>query len=1240
MSQADQKSAQQASAANDSAKREPAKQPWNLIPLTPEYLEAEHGVYVEALEDALENRAIRNIALSGNYGVGKSSVLRELGRRLDGRVVELSLSTLAPVKVSKDDVEVPPQALTPTNRIQKEIVKQLLYREDPRKTPASRFRRIETFHWWREAGIAALLGFVVAIIFLLTGWTSKIVSAIPALVGLNAWVHLGVWAVATGVVLSTRRLCYGKLRIKQFTAGAATVTLDDTSVSYFDQYLDEIVYFFEASDLDVVIFEDIDRFNDSHIFETLRTLNNLLNTSPQIKEPIRFIYAIRDSIFDRIWLKEEGRDFETSPSATEDSALAEAVRANRTKFFDLVIPVVPFITHRSARDLATQVMAQIDHKVDQGLLDLASKYVPDMRLLKNIRNEFIVFRDRIFSGEGKELDLSETELFAMMLYKSTHLTDFENIRLGKSNLDVLYELSRNLVAENIKQIETDCWLLRYRLDQIDGVKNHSEELGKWLLGHMLRTARAIGYDDPTSTGSFEFDGETFDSISDAEFWKSFFNAPGDPELKWNMRPQWGRTFTFIRSDIVAAFRDRLIRDVLDAEDEAVLNERLTQNTRDIDFLGNADLVDLLAQPKFPVNYKGKACKLDSVAEELLGCGLAYKLIRAGYINRNFTLYTSTFHGDRVSSVATNFIIHHVERDLMDMHFNLEASDVDAIVEECGIEELEKPAFYNISILDHLLAGYNTDAGTSRAADIMIRSFDKLEERQIQFLDTYLSIGENALQLVQLFARLSQRVLLYLLSRTELELSETLKIELVDTALANLSSDVQDTDANVVNYLQAHCVEFPVLTDYGKPDQAERVAELFAAKNIVIPNLKSLSASARTSFISRNLYEITHENLSIVINNDETVGLDTIRDVDRNVYGYVVDNLHAYLDAVADSSATIDDCEQFGIVLEDLSEQELPLLDTVIKRASSSCQIAELGSVPERLWPVLAQDQRFPATFSNVNLYVGSQGIDESLSLLLSRAGEISKTESVDEEDKVTLATKFLEAREQLLDAKLRVDLVVSLRFNAHLNIGEITAEKGELFALLVKHDVIEDNAEVYQHLMSTDWLTRKLIICDSSEFENYMTPRLVEGDLTRILEDDGIPEVIKRAIVKKAEDYVEVADEKALVEIARCAVDYEERIPLDVITTMVAGGVPSEYIVVLLESHLQTIERVDLFEILDALGGEYSKLTSVGAEVVRVPNTQADRALLDGLKEHGIVNTYTLSKDEVKIKVNRKRKSK
>lgn len=144
---------------------QPASQEtWHLIPLTPKYLAHEHGVYVSAIEAALTDDQIRNIALSGNYGVGKSSILREVARRKKNRVVELSLSTLAPIEETQGQDSVPIHATTTTNRIQQEIVKQLLYREYPRRTPGSRFRRIERFQWWRAFGTSALLGFVIAVI--------------------------------------------------------------------------------------------------------------------------------------------------------------------------------------------------------------------------------------------------------------------------------------------------------------------------------------------------------------------------------------------------------------------------------------------------------------------------------------------------------------------------------------------------------------------------------------------------------------------------------------------------------------------------------------------------------------------------------------------------------------------------------------------------------------------------------------------------------------------------------------------------------------------------------------------------------------------------------------------------------------------------------------------------------------------------------------------------------------------
>lgn len=1220
---------------NHAPKEPTEKSNWSLIPLTPEYLEAEHSGYVSALEAALEDDEIRNIALSGNYGVGKSSILRELGKRLDGRVVELSLSTLAPIEASKLDESVPIQATTPTNRIQQEIVKQLLYREDPSKTPASRFRRIERFRWRRELGTAVLLGLAVAVVFLLTGWTARIATTFAAPNDLGVWAHLIVWGAAAIAALMVRWLFYGKLHIKQFSAGSATVTLDDNSVSYFDQYLDEIVYFFEVSDRDIVIFEDIDRFNDSHIFETLRALNTLLNASPQIETPIRFIYAIKDSIFDRIGLEAEGRNVE--PDTVNDPARAETVRANRTKFFDLVIPVVPFITHRSARNLAVKLLGAIEHTVDPQLLDLAAQYVPDMRLLKNVRNEFIVFRDRIFSGDGQQLDLSETDLFAMMLYKSTHLTDFEKIRLGTSTLDTLYKTSRDLVTDNIKRLERERRVLRQKLARKNSSESRSARLGDLLIAHLERTATAAA-----ALGTRRQNGVTSSvnrvAKSDAElrtveFWSAFVAADGDPELRQPMSS--GHALRFSRSSLSTVLGDPLDADSWDEADREALTEQIQEKTEVINFLRGADLGDLVKRPEFLVTFKEldapasevaqeAARSLEHVAKALLKPGLAYQLVRAGYINRNFTLYTSTFHGDRVSPAATNFIIHHVERDLMDEHFALAPEDVDAVIRERGKEALKEPALYNIAILDRLLA---TDVD---ASDIMIRSLLPLGESQTRFLQAYLASGEQRLKFIGRFASLSSGVLAYLVSQVDLD--DAARLELVDAAVAHLSSKQRAARA-VPTYLLEHYAELTSLaSDSVDHDVAQRLAALFAEMKLVVPRLEPLGRQVRRAFVARNLYEITHENLAIAIENTESVALDVIREADQTVYDYVLEHLAAYLDATDGLCATVDSNDHFIAVIEDVLGSGEPHLGDIVGRAGTGCEVEDLVATPEAAWSALAEHRRFPATFGNMHHYVTAlDSVDAALANVLSNAGEISEIQGADEESKATLAVEILAARDQLPSASLRANLVGSMHLDEPLDVDNVAPESGDLFALLLKHGVIADEAETYERLATTDWATRRAFIRESREFARYMTPEMVRPDLAVLLAASDIDETIKRVIVEQATEYANVAGPKGLHELARFATQRRHELPIEAVQKMAQGKVPAQLIVVLLEPQLGTIDRNQLFAILEALEGGYPSLTEVGRDKPRIPNTRQDRELLKRLKQDEIVSSWDEGSTTIKV---------
>lgn len=1193
---------------------------WDLLPLTPEYIEAEHGGYVRALEKALDAPKYRNIALSGNYGVGKSSILEELTRRQRERVVVLSLSTLTPIAASDLDDSVPKQATTPTNRIQQEIVKQLLYREDSRNHPGSRFRRIEHFDLGRGLGLSALLGLVIAVVFLLAGWTDRIATALNPVVDLGVWIHPSIFALASGVALATGYLLHGRMHIKQLGAASATVTLEEQSVSYFDQYLDEIVYFFEKSDRDIVIFEDIDRFNDSHIFETLRALNTLLNAAPRIKKPVRFVYAIKDSIFDKLGLEQERRLLDPAILETKDPAQAEAMRANRTKFFDLVIPVVPFITHRSARNLATQLLDKIKHKIEPELIDLATRYVPDMRLLKNARNEFIIFRDRIFSGDGEKLDLRESDLFAMMLYKSTHLTDFEKVRIGTSSLDTLYDMGRLIVRENVKRLESEVRAARRRLKVLDSLSTRGPRLGDRLIAHTERTLRAI-WPGRQIPGQYLVGGalKSEDDLRSNAFWLELAEAGKEANIQWR-RTNGTTVLTFSRADIEAVLGIKLDAEAWRGADRQEAEESLDDKLGDLKLLREADMAALVARPDLTAAREGSKGEesLGDVAKELLQPGLAYELVKAGYLNGNFSLYTATFHGDRVTAPATNFIMHHVERGLMDENFELEADDVEAVIRERGEKALADPALYNIAILNHLLRS----EGASDRADIMIESLLSLGEDQMRFLQAFLAGGAEQDAFIARFTHRSPRVFDLLVNRVELD--DAARLHLVDVALASLDVDhTYRINRSVSKYLADNYASFDVLrSESASKEQAERIASLFSDASVGLSSLAPLSAGALQAFVAQDLYDVTGENLRCALGQDSSLALDAICE-NEQVYAHVLSNLGDYL-AIDEVPHTIENSDGFLVVVEDVLENDADALDDVIRRSAVSCVVSDLSTVSVDAWPVLAAHAKFPATFSNVAAYLDEkEGVDANIAATLVAEQTVTEHTDAEEDAKVALATSILTAK-QHLSPELRAQIAGDLKLKKYVAESSIPAESGELFALLIRHDVVTAHG-AYAHLSGTDWKSRERVVEESGKrskdrFLDAISVELVQGDLANILTSVKVGRRVKDAVTERAGELFAAADGRALRELAKYATSHDRVIPTPIVERMASANVGQEEIVALLAPHLDSLEPSRLFAILAAMGGDYAKLTNVGRDTPKIPNTVADQALLKCLEGHGIVS--------------------
>ncbi len=224
---------------------------------------------------------------------------------------------------------------------------------------------------------------------------------------LSNWLNLGSFVLAATFLWATLHYFY----VASFGLSLKSISLkdveikpaDDDQTSILNRHLDEIVYFFQSTAYDLVIIEDLDRFNDAEIFVTLREINSLVNENAGVKRTIRFLYALRDDMF---------------------------VNTDRTKFFEFIIPVIPIINTSNSIDmvLAQGSRLELDERLDRQFLREVSRYLNDLRLIQNIFNEYAIYVSNL-ETDGENL-LDANKLLAILIYKNVYPRDFEQLHSG------------------------------------------------------------------------------------------------------------------------------------------------------------------------------------------------------------------------------------------------------------------------------------------------------------------------------------------------------------------------------------------------------------------------------------------------------------------------------------------------------------------------------------------------------------------------------------------------------------------------------------------------------------------------------------------------------------------------------------------------------------------------------------------------------------------------------------------
>lgn len=379
--------------------------------LSPTVVEKLDKVYVDALDFVIENGNIKNAAISGHYGSGKSSIWQTYkNMRNINNVIYISLGDYSQGDDEGNSI----------SRIEKQILTQILTQVNQNDIPLSKYKLKS------NKNKCTIIKYVLAsFIFILSilGWFIK--SEITSIYMIQIQLYLGLIFLlfVTPLIYLLHRIFKGELfqisKINLKIAEANAQTSEEKDDSIFDKDIKEIIYILKSTNIKYVVFEDLDRYDNVLIFSKMRELNFILNATHEEKESIlqkikkigclkpffsikksktvnniKFIYLVRDDLF----------DIQT-----------------RSKFFDFILPVIPIVDSGNSEGKLLEYFENNNNIPDKKVLRRISIFIDDMRILKNIVNEYNIYSEILLS---QKLNLDKNKLFSIIVLKNIFPEEF------------------------------------------------------------------------------------------------------------------------------------------------------------------------------------------------------------------------------------------------------------------------------------------------------------------------------------------------------------------------------------------------------------------------------------------------------------------------------------------------------------------------------------------------------------------------------------------------------------------------------------------------------------------------------------------------------------------------------------------------------------------------------------------------------------------------------------------------
>lgn len=816
-------------------------------------------VYEEAINYVFENPDIKNVAISGAYSAGKSSVLasyKKNHRRL--RFLHISLAHFQSPS-EEDETEVKESVL------EGKILNQLIHQIPSDKIPQTNFRVKKKISTGRViANTFETIALLTAILYFVcfNQW-KRYVLTLP-ISGFKKFLELSTHPYALmidgGIVIGLLGFfIYGLIKIqknknvfrKLSLQGNEIEIFEESDDSYFDKYLNEVLYLFENADADVIVFEDMDRFNANRIFERLREVNTLVNIQLQKENEkvLRFFYLLRDDIF---------------------------VSKDRTKFFDYIIPVVPVVDGSNSYDqfISHFKKSGFFEKFDENFLQGLSLYIDDMRLLKNIYNEFLIYFNRL---NITELDCNK--MLAIIAYKNLFPRDFADLQLNQGFVYTLFDSKDSFIAGEVKRLN----------EQIDK-KNHEIDMAK---NEHFKTVEELNV--------------YFDTKKPIDYWNRKQDLSESDKQDYAERRQ--------------AIENRLNNKILDLEEEIfrLKQELILMQSKSLDDIITRDNISTIFSIT-STNEIGVVTDFNEIKSSEYFDLLKY-LIRNGYIDETYADYMTYFYENSLSRIDKTFLRSVTDRKAKEYTYQLKNPQM--VISRLRLIDFDQEEILNFSLLTYLLH-------TQTHIKYLERFLDQLKKtKNFKFIGAYFDVTSEMPSYIKYLNIQWPEVFFTALEKHTLSERQNRKYSIYSLYYSD------DDTIKLINQDNCLCDYISNARDYLKIDNAdiEKLIHGFKLLGVCFIGFdyETLNKNLFDKVYDESLYEINAENLQLI--QTEILGIGNCDDIvhknytillshpDSAITQYINENINKYFDIVLEMSRKeIRDDENVAIAV--LNNQEL------------------------------------------------------------------------------------------------------------------------------------------------------------------------------------------------------------------------------------------------------------------------------------------------------------------------------